>query len=139
MESIGAIADTGFVVALLNIKDVHHHEVKAVYGDQRKILLPQTVLAEVTYLLTRDAGMSSVIRFLRSLSASRFVLISLTEADILETASILEQYQNSRIDFVDASVMAIAERYKLTIILTIDRRDFSLYRPKCCSAFTLLP
>ncbi|MCY7334586.1 MAG: PIN domain-containing protein [Pseudanabaena sp. CAN_BIN31] len=139
MESITAIADTGFIVALTNIKDIHHQNVKAVYVNQRKILLPQTVLAEVAYLLAREAGISLVVKFLRSLMASRFELVSLIEEDITTIANILDQYQSSRIDFVDASVMAVAERYDLTTILTIDRRDFSLYRPKHCAAFTILP
>jgi len=139
MESITAIADTGFIVALTNIKDTHHQNVKAVYVNQRKILLPQTVLAEVAYLLAREAGTSLVVNFLRSLMASRFELVSLIEEDITTIANILDQYQSSRIDFVDASVMAVAERYDLTTILTIDRRDFSLYRPKHCAAFTILP
>ena len=139
MESITAIADTGFIVALTNIKDIHHQNVKAVYVNQRKILLPQTVLAEVAYLLAREAGTSLVVNFLRSLMASRFELVSLIEEDITTIANILDQYQSSRIDFVDASVMAVAERYDLTTILTIDRRDFSLYRPKHCAAFTILP
>jgi len=65
--------------------------------------------------------------------------MAVTEEDILKAADILEQYQSSRIDFVDASVMTIAERLKLTTVLTLDRRDFSLYRPQHCVAFTLLP
>jgi predicted nucleic acid-binding protein len=35
--------------------------------------------------------------------------------------------------------MAMAERMKIKTILTIDRRDFSLYRPRHCEAFTLVP
>lgn len=133
------VADTGFVVALANQRDEQHAAVKAVYAKQRQILLPQTVLAEVAYLLDRDAGTAQLIKFLESLSVSRFQLVGLLDQDIVCTAAILRQYQDSRIDFVDASVMAIAERYNLTTILTLDRRDFSLYQPPHCSAFTLLP
>jgi hypothetical protein len=38
-----------------------------------------------------------------------------------------------------ATVVATAERLKITRILTTDRRDFSLVRPRHCSAFELLP
>jgi uncharacterized protein len=51
----------------------------------------------------------------------------------------LAKYADSRIDFVDASVMAVAERYGITKILTLDRRDFRLLRPQHCQAFELLP
>ncbi|MEL6493277.1 MAG: hypothetical protein AAFQ95_25265 [Cyanobacteria bacterium J06621_3] len=37
------------------------------------------------------------------------------------------------------TVMAIAERYNLDTVLTLDRRDFSIYQPSHCPAFILLP
>jgi predicted nucleic acid-binding protein len=101
--------------------------------------MPQTVLAEVAYLIGREAGIKNVAFFLKGLSASRFSLISITPEDISRIAQILEEYQDSRIDFVDASVMAVAERLKIVTILTLDRRDFSLFRPLHCEAFNLLP
>ena len=139
MEKVIAIADTGFIVALVDHQDPHHQEAKTVYLQQQKIIVPQSVLAEIAYLLGCHAGISSVIQFLRSLKTSRFELMALTEEDISRAADILEQYQSSRIDFVDASVMAMSERLNLTVILTLDRRDFSLYRSQHCPAFTLLP
>ncbi|MBW4488927.1 MAG: PIN domain-containing protein [Trichocoleus desertorum ATA4-8-CV12] len=139
MERTIAVADTGFVVALLNRTDVRHEAVKAVYATQRSVLLPQTVLAEVAYLLGRDAGTTVVVGFLNGLSASRFRLVALTDQDIVRVAEILAQYADSRIDFVDASVMSIAERYSSTTILTLDQRDFRLFRPKHCNSFEILP
>jgi len=66
-------------------------------------------------------------------------VLALTEEDLLRTAEILEVYQDSRIDFVDASVMAIAERLEIVKILTLDRRDFQLFRPRHCQFFQILP
>jgi uncharacterized protein len=137
METV--IADTGFIVALTNSNDSRHAEVRPVYIQQQRILLPQTVLVEVAYLLGRDAGIAIVVAFLRGLPASRFTVVELTDQDIARTAAILEQYADSRVDFVDANVMAIAERLNITTILTIDQRDFRLFRPKHCESFKLLP
>jgi uncharacterized protein len=134
-----AIADTGFVVALLNQTDSHHQDVTQIYTQHPSIILPQTVLAEVAYLLGREAGISAVYKFLRGLPASRFQLTALTPPDVIRIAEILEQYVDSRIDFVDASVMAIAERYNSKIILTLDQRDFRLFRPHHCDAFEIFP
>ena len=134
-----AVADTGFVVALLNRSDPKHNDVKVAYGQQQSVLLPQTVLAEVAYLLGRDAGGATVVAFLRGLSASRFSLVALTDQNVTRVAGILEQYADSRIDFVDASVMAIAEHYGIKKILTLDQRDFRLFRPLHCVNFELLP
>lgn len=139
MERIQPIADTGFVVALLNRSDVMHSLVTNIYAQQQQILVPQTVLAEVAYLVGRNAGVATVAAFLKGLSASRFCLAALTDEDVMRVAEILEEYADSRIDFVDASVMAVAERYGTTKILTLDRRDFMLFRPRHCDSFEILP
>lgn len=134
-----AIADTGFVVALLNQTDVRHSEVVPIYTQYSTIVLPQTVLAEVAYLIGRDAGIQTVVAFLRGLAASRFCLTALMDVDVDRVAEILQTYADSRIDFVDASVMAIAERYGSTKVLTLDQRDFRLFQPKHCNSFEILP
>ncbi|CCI03901.1 MAG: PIN domain-containing protein [Microcystis sp. M048S1] len=139
MERKITISDTGFVVALLNQSDIKHSDVVAIYQNYQQILLPQTVLAEVAYLVGRSAGVSTVAAFLKGLSASRFHLIPLSETDVIRVSEILEEYKDSRIDFVDATVMAIAERLKITLILTLDQRDFRLFRPKHCQSLEILP
>ena len=137
METV--IADTGFVVALANRSDAKHEVVKAIYLQQKRILLPQTVLAEVAYLIGREAGVITVASFLKGLPMSQFSLLALLEEDVLRVAEILAQYADSRIDFVDASVMAVAERLNIVTVLTLDRRDFSLFRPRHCNSFVLVP
>lgn len=139
MERNTAIGDTGFVVALPNKADTKHQEVVAVYLKQQQILLPQPVLTEVAYLVGREAGVTTVITFLQGLFKSRFHLVALTEEDVKRVAEILDGYKDSRIDFVDATVMAVAERFKSTKILTLDRRDFSIFRPQHCNHFEILP
>lgn len=140
MEEQRGVADTGFVVALLNRTDAKHQAVVDVYTRQPyPILLPQTVLAEVAYLVGQVAGITAVAAFLRELPTSQFQLAALTDQDVQCVADILQQYADSRVDFVDASVMAIAERYGITTVLTLDHRDFRLFRPHHCPYFDLLP
>jgi len=43
------------------------------------------------------------------------------------------------LDFVDALIAATAERLNIKQLLTLDRRDFQLIRPKHCGSFELLP
>ena len=50
-------------------------EVAEVYRQQQQILLPQTVLAEVAYLVGRDAGSRMVATGLRYLLNSRFFCV----------------------------------------------------------------
>ena len=137
MESV--IADTGFVVALANRADQRHRDVLPVYSHHPLILMPQLVLVEAAYLIGRDAGIPTVVKFLRGLPASRFEIIAVTDQDIARTANLIEQYADSKVDFVDASIIAIAERLKIQTVLTIDQRDFRMVRPHHCESFTLLP
>lgn len=49
----------------------------------------------------------------------------------------LEQYPD--IGLVDASIVAIAERFRMKAIATTDRRHFGPIRPRHVKALTLLP
>jgi len=57
----------------------------------------------------------------------------------LRSAEILRLYADANLDFVDALIVATAERLNITRVLTLDRRDFQLIRPKHCVSFELLP
>ena len=124
-----AVDDTGFIVALTNTNDTAHVSARQNFIRFEQIFLPQSTLTEILFLIRRDAGTATVINFLDSLYRSRLKLTCLNDQDIKRTTQLLKQYQDSRIDFVDASVMAMAERLEIRNILTLDRRDFSLVRP----------
>jgi uncharacterized protein len=49
------------------------------------------------------------------------------------------QYTDLRPDPTDASVMAIAERLNVKLVATLDRRDFSVVRPRHAEAFSTVP
>lgn len=134
-----AVADTSFIVAYMNKRDVYHRACTATAGAIQAILVPQTVLTEVAYLLHQRIGALAVAAFLESFESSVFALVALESVDILHAANVLREYADSRIDFVDATVMAVAERLKLTTVLTLDHRDFGIYKPKHVSHFTLMP
>jgi predicted nucleic acid-binding protein len=78
-------------------------------------------------------------RFLNELVASEAVLESIDRADLRRIGEILEHYADSRLDFVDAAIIAIAERRDVTRVLTLDHRDFAMVRPQHCAHFEILP
>jgi uncharacterized protein len=125
-----AVADTSFVVALSDAGDRDHSRCAAVYRDCSIIYLSQSVLAEVGYMLTRIGGNRAVVTFIRLLPQSKYRLTALLDSDLTRTADLLDQYADSRVDFVDATLIALAERLNLANILTLDRRDFGIVRPK---------
>jgi uncharacterized protein len=134
-----AIADTSYVVAVAIETDKNHERCMAVHRQQRTIFLPQSTLAETGYLLTKLGGNRKAASFLAGLSRSKYKMVALEPQDIARTAELPNQYADSRLDFVDATIVAIAERLQLTRILTLDSRDFSLVRPRHAEHFELLP
>ena len=59
--------------------------------------------------------------------------------DLVRAVEILEQYADAEFGMVDATLMAMAERLRIQTVLTLDHRDFSIFRPKHCRAFRLVP
>ena len=134
------LLNTGFLYALLNKNDQHHEAVrKAALQISGPIFLPTVVTTEVANLIRRDLGGEALAQFLIILSSGRFPLMEPTENDYKRASKILKAYANSRISFVDAIVCAMAERLRITKILTIDRHHFVIFRPKHCLAFEILP
>jgi uncharacterized protein len=136
---MASIADTGFILALGNVDDQFHQACNTIKRQEPIIYVPQSVLAEVGYMLNRDLGSLGLARFLRTLSETKYRVIPLELRDILRTADLLEKYADVRPDFVDLSIAAVAERMGIRRILTIDRRDFQILRPAHIDHFEILP
>lgn len=134
------IVDTGPLYALADEDDEYHDLVETYVSDVREALIvPGPVVPEVCYLMLEHLGAEAEMAFLRSLARQEMLLEHPTLKDIGRSIEILEQYRDGRFGMVDATVMAMAERLKVDVILTFDRRDFGMYRPKHCSAFSLVP
>jgi len=78
-------------------------------------------------------------QFVATVQDSPFQLETITKADIRRIYELLEQYSDINLDFVDASITALAERLKVRQILTVDHRDFRIIRPSHCDYFEILP
>ncbi|MBD2388220.1 type II toxin-antitoxin system VapC family toxin [Cylindrospermum sp. FACHB-282] len=134
------ILDTSFLFALADQSDRNHERVLAVAQTiSEPLLLPSVVLPEVCYLISSRLGHQAMRRFLANLAISGTQLEQITTIDLERVNEILEQYADSQLDFVDAVIVTIAERLGITCVLTLDRRDFSLVRPKHCDYFKILP
>ena len=134
-----SIYDTGFLLAVLNIEDELHESCIAAYEKENRAILPEVVIPELAYMVMRDLGYEPLVKFLLSIVAGDFVLIPTELQDLKRAAEILEKYADSRVDFVDCVIVAIAEILNIKRILTVDRRHFSLFRPRHCDAFEIIP
>jgi len=132
------LVDTGILYALADRNDAWHASARALVKSSREPLLaPVTVLPEVTYLLTTRLGVDAEQAFVRSLVDGEVSVEGLKPADYARASDLLRRH--GEIGFVDATVVAIAERLKLERVATTDRRHFSRVRPAHVRTFTLLP
>ena len=106
-------------------------------ASEESLLVPVTVIPEVSDLLHSRLGVAAEQAFVCSLAARELDVEMLRDQDVARTAAILERYPD--IGFVDASVVAMAERLKVTQVATTDRRHFARVTPRHADAFVLLP
>jgi len=59
--------------------------------------------------------------------------------DWLRIAELVAKYADLPLGTVDASVVAAAERLRVTTVATFDRRHFGTVRPRHIETFALLP
>jgi predicted nucleic acid-binding protein len=137
------ICDTGPIVAAALQGDDHHHECVELFTGLhlagRSLLVPATVVAEVGYMLAREAGARVEALFLTAVADGDFQLIDLTTADVRRAAQLVLTYGDMPLGTTDATVIALAERMGVREIATLDRRHFSVVRPSHVEALTLLP
>lgn len=137
------VCDTGPLVAAALSNDNDHAACVAMFRSlheaRRDLLVPAPVVAEVGYLLGREADPRVESLFLRSLADGDFTAVDLIPADFARMADLVVRYGDLPLGTTDAAVVAVAERLKVTDVATLDRRHFSVVRPSHADALTLLP
>lgn len=78
-------------------------------------------------------------RFLDAVAGGVFTLVQIKDGDIERVAELVRQYADFPLGGVDASVITIAERLKVSDVATLDHRHFRAVRPAHVDVFTLLP
>jgi uncharacterized protein len=132
------LADTSGIIALLDHDDRYHTAVvEAIRGNI--VIVPSTTLPEIDYLVNKYLGEAVVRSFLADLTAGNYRYLAVELEDIEQALQIMARYQGVPLGLVDSSIIALAERYQIPQILTLDRRHFSLIQPDRLEYLTLLP
>ncbi|NIK56897.1 PIN domain-containing protein [Kribbella shirazensis] len=137
------VVDTGPLVAAALTSDANHQPCVELLASLRlnneRLIVPPFVVTEVCYLLARSGGPKPEAAFVRSVASEDFTVAPVTPAWLERTADLIGQYADLPLGMVDASVVALAEQLGVEEIATLDRRHFSVVRPRHADAFTLLP
>lgn len=122
---MSAICDTGPLVAYLNRHDPHHAWAVALMKQVRPPLLTcEPVLTELAYFLREDD--LSVDPLFELLDRGVLRLAFDLSAHWPRVRTLLTRYE--QMDLADASVVVMSELHARCQVLTVDRRDFSVYR-----------
>ena len=132
----GTILDTGPVVGLLSEADEHHAAsvaaIQASARKGRKLCTIWEVIGEAYTLFrmriapARSAEPALVV--LRWARESGIDLLPTEESDHQRVAALLERYGQLRLSYVDALLLAIAERHRMEELITVDMRHFGTVR-----------
>lgn len=132
------VLDTGPLAAALNTSDRRHAECASLLVSlPGRRLLPSPVMTEVCWLLERWAKVEAA--FLAEMARGTFELVHLAPSDLTRMGQLVVQYADFPLGAVDASVVAVAERFGTGRVATLDRRHFNAVRPAHLPALTLPP
>ncbi len=130
--------DSGVLFAALDRADRWHARSVALISEaSRPPQVPVTALPEVCYFARKVLGAAVERTFIADVADGAFAVEDLEEDDFARVHELLTKYPD--IGFVDASVVAIAERLRIDTLATVDRRHFSSIRPRHVQSFTLVP
>ena len=133
------IVDAGPLYAYVDRDDRHH---------QICLDLLETTLARCSYRYSSSPrwciyweqrlGVEAEVRFLGDLTSGNLIPEPVAPGDWLRIAELVARYRDLPLGSVDSSIVATAERLSIHDVATLDRRHFSVIRPKFGS-FNLLP
>ena len=134
------VVDTGPLVAVADRDDVHHRTCTDWFDSSTDtVVVPAPVIVEVCWLLGRRVGPAAEAAFLAALAGGDPRIEELTAEDYRRASRLVERYADLDLGFVDASVIAVAERLGIDTVATINHRDFRVVRPTHLDAFNIVP
>jgi len=130
------LLDTGALVSLLDRSQSRYREFCEFFSAwSGQVLTTEPVLTEATHLLARvPGGTLACLDFVLSGGA---LLVPTSTAALRRGRQLMQQYADCPMDFADATLVVLAEDLGTDLVLTTDRRDFSVYRIGGRKRFTI--
>ncbi len=108
-------------------------------GGTEAVVIPSPVLPELDYLVGSRLDPSAMDEVIRSIESGSLRVEDLHRSDYPRVRELMTTYSDAPVGFVDAAVLAIVERLGEPKLATLDRRHFTLMRPRHVESLQLLP
>jgi uncharacterized protein len=133
-----ALIDTGAILAILEVDDARHVACLSALGSALlPLLTTEAVLTEALHLIGKGSHQQEKIwRFVRS---GAIAIRPIGDTDLPALQGLMAQYADRPMDFADATLVHMAARESISVILTVDHDDFETYRIGGRKRFTILP
>jgi uncharacterized protein len=132
------LIDTGAIVAIVSADDSWHDAcLQALTSVRLPLLTTMAVLTEFFHLIAaRSLNMNKAWSFVRS---GALTVRAMGDSDLPTLQALMAQYKDRPMDFADATLVHLAARESLSLILTVDHDDFETYRIGGRKKFSILP
>lgn len=130
------LIDSGPLIALFDRNDKYHlASVKFIKDNNSELITTLASVTETLHLL--DFNRSAQIDFLGWVNAGAVTLEPIASEDLQRIKELTIKYSDLPMDFADACLVFLGEKFNINEIATIDR-DFDVYRLKGKKPFTTL-
>lgn len=122
------LLDTGPIVAFLDAQDKEHKCVAEAFDKfNGRFVTTSAVVTEAMHFLGGVRfGAAVLVDFIL---ASQAEIHECTSVDALtEAAELMAKYEDTPMDFADATLVLLAKRLNINAVCTLDRRGFRTYR-----------
>lgn len=134
------VLDTGVIVAALDGRDPDHERcVDLLSETDEALIVPNPVVVEVDYWLSKRANVETWVRFCREVQDGAYALFPLDTETLLAAAQLQERYGDLGLGVVDASVFLVCQELGERKVATLDRRHFSVLRTAGGEVLQILP
>lgn len=134
------ILDTGPIFAAMDRDDRDHDACARLLSDStEQVVIPSPVLAEVDWLAGQRLQPDAFLNLLADISTGAIKVVDLELEDYTRVHELVDRYRDLSLGFVDAAVLTIVERLGESKLATLDRRHFTVVRPRHLPVLRLVP
>ena len=134
------VCDTGPLLAALDRDDPDHRPcAELLLSATEDLVVPGLVLSELDYWCRKLAILNAWLNFLEDVDSGAWRVEWPTSADLRRALELERSYADLGLGIVDATIIALLERWHEPKVATLDHRHFTVVRPAHVAAIELLP